>query len=96
MRQIKIIAAAAAAALFSTVGIAAEPEQQSFTHEGRTYVYTQTARANGKTLIEGHEVGSRERFRLLVDGDRVSGTTNGYPVSFRTKGNVAATSVAAN
>jgi len=96
MHQIKFIAAAAAAALISTVGIAAEPEQQSFTHEGHTYVYTQTARDNGKTLIEGHEVGSREKFRLLVDGDRVRGTTNGYPVSFRAKPNVVASAAAAN
>ena len=96
MHQIKFIAAAAAAALISTVGIAAEPSEQSFTHEGHTYVYTQTARDNGKTLIEGHEVGSREKFRLLVDGDRVRGTSNGYPVSFRAKGSVVASAAAAN
>ena len=96
MRQIKIIAAAAAAALISTAGIAAEPVQQSVTRDGHTYVYTQTARDNGKILVEGHEVGSREKFRLLVDGDRVRGTTNGYPVSFRTRGAVVASSVAAN
>jgi hypothetical protein len=96
MRQIKIIAAAAAAALISTVGIAAEPVQQSVTRDGHTYIYTQTARDNGKMLIEGHEVGSREKFRLLVDGNRVRGTSNGYPVSFRTRDVVVASSVAAN
>ncbi|SEL43854.1 hypothetical protein SAMN05216382_2052 [Sphingomonas palmae] len=96
MRKIAFIAAAAATALISTVGIAAEPAQQRFTHEGRTYVYTQTARENGKTLIEGHEVDSHEKFRLLVDGDRVRGTSNGYPVSFRTRSAVVASAAAAN
>lgn len=96
MRTIAFIAAAAASALISTVGIAAEPAQQRFTHEGRTYVYTQTARDNGKTLIEGHEVDSHEKFRLLIDGDQVRGTSNGYPVSFRTKSAVVATGATAN
>ncbi|WP_019516132.1 hypothetical protein [Sphingomonas sp. Mn802worker] len=96
MRKIAFIAAAAASALISTVSIAAEPAQQRFTHEGRTYVYTQTTRENGKTLIEGHEVDSHEKFRLLVDGDHVRGTSNGYPVSFRTKGTVVASGAAAN
>lgn len=86
---------AAAAALISTMGMAAEPAQQSFTRDGRTYVYTATARDDGKTLIEGYQAGSRAKFRLLVAGDRVRGMSNGFPVSFRTSEN-AITSSAAN
>jgi hypothetical protein len=82
MRKFSIFAAAAAA-LISTVGMAGESEQRSFTRDGRTYVYTTTAREDGRMLISGHEQGSRTRFRLMVDGNRVTGMSNGYPVSFR-------------
>lgn len=95
MRKIATIVAAAATALISTVGIAAEPAQQTFTRDGRTYVYTTTTRADGKTLIEGHQAGSRAKFRLIVAGDRVTGVSNGFPVSFRTAGS-AGTTLAAN
>ena len=37
----------------------------------------------GTTLIQGHEVGSDSRFRLTVNGTRVSGQANGRTVSFR-------------
>ena len=95
MRKTTIFAAAAAA-LISTMGMAAEADQQSFTRDGRTYVYTATTRNDGKTLIEGHQAGSRAKFRLLVDGNRVTGMSNGFPVSFRTSGEQAVTSSAAN
>jgi hypothetical protein len=84
MRTVSILTAAAAA-LISTMGMAAEPAQKSFTRNGHTYVYSTTARDGGRTLIEGREVGSASRFRLLVDGNRVTGHANGYPVSFRTQ-----------
>lgn len=83
MRTVSILTAAAA--LISTMGMAAEPAQQTFTRDGHTYVYSTSAREGGRTLIEGREVGSASRFRLLVDGNRVTGHANGYPVSFRTQ-----------
>ncbi len=83
MRKFTMFAAAAAAALISTMGMAAETNEQSFTRDGHTYVYTTTARADGRTVIQGREVGSAQRFRLLVKNGRVTGQANGFPVSFR-------------
>jgi hypothetical protein len=94
MRKFTIALAAAATALISTVGIAGAPEQQSFTRDGRTYVYTTATREDGRTVIEGRQVGSPSRFRLLVNGDRVTGTSNGFPVSFRAPQAAGATAVA--
>lgn len=94
MRKFTVALAAAATALISTVGIAGDAEQQTFTRDGHTYVYTTATRDDGRTVIEGRQVGSRTRFRLLVNGDRVTGYSNGYPVSFRTSEAVTATSVA--
>ncbi|PZQ60050.1 MAG: hypothetical protein DI544_09295 [Sphingomonas taxi] len=71
----------AAAALMPAAVQAAE---RTFTRDGHTYVYSTSTRDDGRTLIEGHEVGSAARFRLLVDGTRVAGQANGHPVSFRT------------
>lgn len=94
MRKFTILGAMAAA-LVSTVGMAAEPEQQSFTHEGRTYVYT-SAKAGNRTVIDGYEQGSRSKFHLTVRNGRVTGMSNGYPVSFRASDSAAATLAAAN
>jgi len=80
MRKISI-AAALATALISTIGMAQEPTNR-FTRDGATYVYTKTALPNGRTLIEGRRV-SGGTFRLVVDGNRVTGKSNGVPVSFR-------------
>ena len=66
--------------------------RSSFTRDDRTYVYTTAQRADGRTLIQGHEIGSTHRFRLLVKDGRVTGHANGYPVSFRA--NAEATSLA--
>lgn len=89
-----VLAAVAATALISSATIAGEPEQQTFTRDGRTYVYTTTAKDDGRTVIEGRQLGSPARFRLLVKGDRVTGFSNGYPVSFRASQAMPATGVA--
>ncbi len=94
MRKLMTIAAAAATALISTMGMAAEPGEQTFTRDGHTYVYTTATRPEGRTVIEGHEVGSAHRFRLLVKDGRVTGHANGYPVSFRTGGTAVAVAAA--
>lgn len=80
MRKISI-AAALSAALISTIGMAQEPAHR-FTRDGATYVYTKTALPDGRTVLEGRRV-SGGTFRLVVDGNRVTGKSNGVPVSFR-------------
>lgn len=82
-------------ALLPAVAAAATAER-SFTRDGHSYVYTMTAADNGATLIQGHEVGSNERFRLKVSGTRVSGQANGRPVSFRTAQPLGAIAAATN
>jgi hypothetical protein len=83
MRKTILILTAAAAALTSSVGMAAEG-RQSFVHEGSTYVYT-TSRQDGRQVIDGRRFPSGQSFHLIVRGDRVSGTSGGVPVSFKTR-----------
>ncbi len=78
---IKIIAAAAAA-LTSTIGMAAEP-QQRFVHEGSTYVYT-TTQDGERQVIDGRRYPSGQKFHLIVRNNRVSGVSGGVPVAFKT------------
>ena len=95
MRFLTILAAASTA-LISTVGIAADTQEQRFTRDGRTYVYTTAAVEDGRTLIVGRETSTNSRFRLLVKGDRVTGYSDGRPVRFRAAQPLAAIQVAAN
>ncbi|TCP33322.1 hypothetical protein [Sphingomonas sp. BK235] len=81
MRTLSLIVAGATALLATAAGAA--PAERSFTRDGHTYVYTTSALDAQRTVIEGHEVGRGARFRLVVNGDRVSGKANGVPVSFR-------------
>ena len=71
------------ASLFATAAAAQTSEPRTFSRDGRTYSYTQTTLADGKTVIEGQELATAGRFRLVVANGRVSGTSNGRPVSFR-------------
>lgn len=82
MRKTFAILAAAAAALTTTAGMAREGER-SFRHEGQTYVYT-TSFVDGREIISGHRYPAGAPFRLVVRGNRVTGTAGGVPVSFRT------------
>ena len=95
MRILPLLAAASAA-LVSTVGIAQAPAEQRFTRDGRTYVYTSSARDDGRTLIVGREINTNARFRLLVKGDQVSGYSNGVPVRFRADSAIVPVAVGAN
>jgi hypothetical protein len=91
-----IALALTAAALLPAVAAAA-PAERSFTRDGHTYVYSLTGNQDGTTLIQGHEVGSSNgRFRLTVNGTRVSGQANGRNVSFRAARPLAPVSVATN
>lgn len=82
MRNTFKIIAAAAAALTSTIGMAAD-DKQSFVHEGSTYVYT-TTQDGGRQVIDGRSYPSGQKFHLIVHGDRVSGVSGGVPVAFKT------------
>jgi hypothetical protein len=82
MRNTFKIIAAAAAALTSTIGMAAD-DKQSFVHEGSTYVYT-TTQDGGRQVIDGRSYPSGQKFHLIVRGDRVSGVSGGVPVAFKT------------
>ena len=81
MRNTIKIIAAAAAALTSTIGMAADAKQ-SFVHEGSTYVYT-TTQDHGRQVIDGHRYPSGQKFHLIVRGGRVSGVSGGVPVAFK-------------
>ena len=54
---------------------------KTFTHNGQTYVYTTTQRG-GQTIITGREQQTGEPFSFTVQGNRVSGYSNGHTVSF--------------
>ncbi len=82
MRKTIAILATIAATLTSTIGMAREGER-TFQHEGQTYVYTSTVAAS-RQVISGRTFPSGAPFRLVVRGDRVTGTAAGVPVSFRT------------
>ena len=92
MKSIAIIAAAAAA-LIPAASIAREPAnaiaaptpaatQQSFVHDGSTYVYT-TKFVEGRRVIDGRSYPSGTGFHLVVRGEDVTGTSGGVPVKFR-------------
>jgi hypothetical protein len=95
MRKTILILTAAAAALTSSIGMAAEGKQ-SFVHDGSTYVYTSSLQ-NGRQVIDGRRFPSGQAFHLVVKGERVSGVSGGVPVSFKTReasgaaGGIAAT-----
>lgn len=82
MRKIIAILATVAAALTSTVGMA-QPAQQTFEHDGQTYVYTST-NVGDRQVINGRRFPGGAPFRLVVRNGRVSGFAGGAPVSFRT------------
>jgi hypothetical protein len=80
MRKTFTIVAAVAAALTSTIGMAAENTQR-FTHDGMTYVYT--SKQDGKRqVIDGRRFPSGSAFHLVVRDNRVSGMSGGVPVEF--------------
>lgn len=84
MRKTLSLIFVATASLVSTIGMARSPEgQQRFVRDGQTYVYT-AAQVGGTTqVIDGRSYPSGALFHLVVSSDRVSGTSNGTPVSFR-------------
>ena len=92
MRTVTIIAATALA-LTSTVALAREGEQ-SFQHDGATYVYT-TKQVGKRQVIDGQRLPAGSKFHLVVADGRVSGLSGGVPVQFRVAQAAGAVEVAA-
>lgn len=76
----KLITAAALLTFVAPVAAQAE-ELNTFQHARDTYVYKTTTDADGSTVITGRRKGG-DRFRLVLDGQRVTGNVGGTPVSF--------------
>ncbi|HJO63912.1 MAG TPA: hypothetical protein QF469_01105 [Sphingomonas sanguinis] len=83
MRKTILTLAAIAATAIPTIGAIAAEGEQSFVHEGSTYVYTRI-NDNGRAVIQGHRYPGGEPFRFVVKGHRVTGTTGNTEVSFTT------------
>lgn len=90
----KLIPTAVALTLLLPAAAQAEP-LTSFEHGGDTYVYQTETASDGATVITGRRKGG-DRFRLVVDGTRVSGTVGRVPVSFTVAEPVAAGAGTAN
>lgn len=72
-----------AALLTALAPLAAQAEaEKTFQHERDTYVYKTSEGRGGSTIITGRRVGG-DRFRLVLDGERVTGNVGGTPVAFR-------------
>lgn len=90
----KLITTAAFLTVLAPVAAQAD-EAKTFQHQRDTYVYQTTAGRNGATIITGRRMGG-ERFRLVLNGARVSGTVGATPVAFRVAPGSALSELAAN
>ena len=73
--------ATAAILIAATAAPAFAAETESFTRGDDTFVYTKVAGHN-QIVLDGRNTTSGETFHLIVAGGRVTGTSNGRPVSF--------------
>ncbi len=78
----KTIFSAALLSLAVATPVMAKDAPVKFSHEGVDYTYTVTNVGDDTRIIEGFTTPG-DRFRLVVSGNRVVGTSNGVPVSFR-------------
>ena len=85
------------AALFAGLApLAAQAEDaKTFQHENETYVYKTSEGRDGATVITGRRVGA-DRFRLVLNGERVTGNVGGTPVAFRAPQGSSVTVLTAN
>lgn len=74
-----LLIATAAAAVAAAAPAAAETR---FDHDGYTYTYKAETKGD-RQIITGRRSPDNAPFRLVVRGDKVRGTSNGTPVSFR-------------
>lgn len=80
MRMLSYIAACAA--LSVPVSSFAETAPKSFEFKGYTYSY-ETRELKSATLISGKQLPGGAQFSLVVRKDKVTGTFDGNPVSFK-------------
>lgn len=90
----KLITTAAVLTVLAPLASQAEGEK-TFQHENQTYVYKTTEGRDGATVITGRRIGG-DRFRLVLDGQRVRGNVGGTPVAFRAAPQTAVTVLTAN
>lgn len=79
--MIKFGFATALLALAIVAPASAKDDASSFTHKGVTYKYKVTQISDTRRVIEGTATPGNT-FRLVVSGNRVSGTANSMPVTF--------------
>lgn len=72
----------AATALLALPAVAQADEARQFSHEGVNYSYT--AQQKGQSTVISGNTSAGVPFRLVLKGDRVSGTFNDHYVSFTT------------
>ena len=85
-----------AAFLTAMAPLAAQAEdEKTFQHENQTYVYKTSEGREGATVITGRRIGG-DRFRLVIDGEKVRGNVGGAPVAFRTPQGGSVSVVTAN
>lgn len=89
-----LITTAAVLAVMAPLAAQAEGEK-TFQHENSTYVYKTSEGRDGATVITGRRIGG-DRFRLVLDGERVRGNVGGTPVAFRAPQGAAVTVLTAN
>jgi hypothetical protein len=90
----KLITTAAALAVLAPLAAQAE-ETKTFQHEKQTYVYKTSEGRDGATVITGRRIGG-DRFRLVLNGERVRGNVGGTPVAFRAPQNGVVSVLTAN
>lgn len=77
----KFMVATLVGAAISAPAMAEEPAKQSFKHEGYTYVYQVKDTKTGQ-VISGRRYPDAVAFNLAIKNGKVSGVSNGQPVSF--------------
>lgn len=87
-----IVTAAVLLTATAAPALAAEPE--SFTRNGETFVYTKVS-TNDQIILDGLNKTSGGSFHLVIAGGRVTGVSNGQPVSFVMPAGKASTQIAA-
>lgn len=76
----KTVLTAAAATLAFAPAMAQADETYQFSHEGVAYTYT--TEHKGDVIVVSGRSSINQPFRLVVKGERVTGTFNSQPVRF--------------
>lgn len=90
----KLITTAAFLTVLAPLAAQAE-DTKTFQHENQTYIYKTSEGRDGATVITGRRIGG-DRFRLILDGERVRGNVGGTPVAFHAPQNGTVSVMTAN